>query len=74
METLKLSEIAIAVGSTVAIDGEITEISTDTRTIPNGCLFVAIKGENFDGHDYIPMDFEKGAKEVITEKYVQGYN
>lgn len=74
METLKLSEIATAVGSTVAIDGEITEISTDTRTIPNGCLFVAIKGENFDGHDYIPMAFEKGAKAVITEKYVQGYN
>lgn len=74
METLKLSEIAEAVGSTVATDGEITEISTDTRTIPSGCLFVAIKGENFDGHDYIPMAFEKGAKAVITEKPVDGYN
>lgn len=48
MEILKLSEIAKAVGSTVAIDGEINEISTDTRTISKGCLFVAIKGENFD--------------------------
>ncbi|MGN1412579.1 MAG: UDP-N-acetylmuramoyl-tripeptide--D-alanyl-D-alanine ligase [Oscillospiraceae bacterium] len=73
METLKLSEIAKALGSTVAVDGEITEISTDTRTIPSGCLFVAIKGENFDGHDYISTAFEKGAKAVITEKFVDGY-
>jgi UDP-N-acetylmuramoyl-tripeptide--D-alanyl-D-alanine ligase len=74
MEILKLSEVAEAVGSTVATDGEITEISTDTRTIPSGCLFVAIKGENFDGHDYIESAFEKGAKAVITEKMVEGYN
>lgn len=74
MEILKLSEIAEAVGSTVATDGEITEISTDTRTIPKGCLFVAIKGENFDGHDYILTAFKKGAKAVITEKNIEGYN
>jgi len=74
MEFLNLSEIAEAVGSTVAIDGQINEISTDTRTIPEGCLFIAIKGENFDGHDYIPMAFEKGARAVISEKAVEGYN
>lgn len=74
MEILKLSEIAEAVGSTVAIDGEINEISTDTRTISKGCLFVAIKGENFDGHDYIESAFEKGAKAVVSEKNIEGYN
>ncbi|MCD7800074.1 MAG: UDP-N-acetylmuramoyl-tripeptide--D-alanyl-D-alanine ligase [Ruminococcus sp.] len=74
MEILTLSEIAKAVGSTVAIDGNITEISTDTRTIPKGCLFVAIKGNNFDGHDYIQTAFEKGAKAVISERNVDGCN
>jgi UDP-N-acetylmuramoyl-tripeptide--D-alanyl-D-alanine ligase len=74
METLSLSEIAKAVGSTVENDGEVCEISTDTRTIPSGCLFVAIKGENFDGHDYIKTAFEKGAKAVVSEKYVEGCN
>ena len=74
MEILKLSEIAKAVGSTVAKDEEVTEISTDTRTIPNGCLFIAIKGENFDGHDYIVSAFEKGAKAVVTERMFDGYN
>ncbi len=74
MESIKLSEIAKAVGSTVAQDGTISQISTDTRTIPNGCLFVAIKGENFDGHNYIPMAFEKGAKAVVSEKAIDGYN
>lgn len=74
METLKLSEVAKAVNSTVAIDGEITEISTDTRTIQEGCLFIAIKGENSDGHDYVVSAFEKGAKAVVTERNFGGYN
>ena len=74
MEILSLSEIANAVGSTVKVDGQINEISTDTRTIPEGCLFVAIKGENFDGHDYIETAFQKGAKAVVSEKNIEGYN
>lgn len=74
MEILTLSEVAEAVGSTINLDGEINEISTDTRTIPKGCLFVAIKGENFDGHDYIKIAFEKGAKAVVSERNVDGYN
>ena len=32
---------------------EITGVSTDTRTIKEGELFVALKGENFDGNDYL---------------------
>ncbi|MEE7583004.1 MAG: UDP-N-acetylmuramoyl-tripeptide--D-alanyl-D-alanine ligase [Oscillospiraceae bacterium] len=74
MEILSLSEIANAVGSTVKVDGQINEISTDTRTIPEGCLFVAIKGENFDGHDYIETAFQKGAKAVVSEKNIEGCN
>ena len=74
MEILSLSEIANAVGSTVKVDGQINEISTDTRTIPKGCLFIAIKGENFDGHDYIETAFQKGAKAVVSEKNIEGYN
>lgn len=74
METIRLSEIAEAVGSTVRVDGEVTEVSTDTRTITEGCLFVAIKGENFDGHDYVKTAFEKGAKAVVSERDVEGCN
>ena len=32
---------------------EVTGVSTDTRTIKEGELFIALKGENFDGNDYL---------------------
>lgn len=36
-------------------------VSTDTRTLEAGNLFVALKGENFDGHDYLHKAAERGA-------------
>ncbi len=36
-------------------------VSTDTRTITNGCLFIPLIGENFDGHNFVNDAFEKGA-------------
>lgn len=35
-------------------------IGTDTRTIGKGEIFWVLKGENFDGHDYVETAFEKG--------------
>lgn len=40
---------------------EITAVSTDSRTIPQGAWFIPLAGERFDGHDYIDMALEKGA-------------
>ncbi len=39
----------------------ITGISTDTRTIRKGDLFIALKGETFDGHTFLEKAFAKGA-------------
>ena len=44
---------------------EISEVSTDTRTIKPGELFFAIKGENYDGHDHVDEAFRKGAVAVV---------
>jgi UDP-N-acetylmuramoyl-tripeptide--D-alanyl-D-alanine ligase len=41
-------------------------ISTDTRTIASGDMFVAIKGENFDGHDFINDAFSKKASLIMV--------
>ena len=41
-------------------------LSIDSRTIENGNLFVAIPGNNLDGHDYIQQAIKKGAVAVIT--------
>ncbi len=39
----------------------IAGISTDTRTIQTGNIFVALKGDKFDGHDFVETAIEKGA-------------
>ncbi len=43
-------------------------LSIDSRTIKTGELFIAIKGENFDGHNYIREAYHKGAAAVVLEK------
>lgn len=49
----------------------ITSVSTDTRKIEEGDLFIALQGENFDGHQFIEMANEKGASAfVVAESFV----
>lgn len=43
-------------------------ISTDTRTLEAGDLFVALKGERFDGHDFIGEALKKGARFILISK------
>lgn len=54
-------------GVLVGNDAAVTSVSTDTRTIENGALFVAVKGESFDGNDFIPKAFENGAAAAISD-------
>ena len=46
--------------------GEITGISIDTRTLRSGELYVAIKGDRLDGHDYVGAAFEAGAGAALV--------
>jgi len=43
-------------------------IATDTRTIKPGDIFLALSGENFDGHDYIDTAASKGAIAAIVSR------
>ena len=43
-------------------------VSTDSRTVSEGQLFIAIKGDKFNGHDYLDSAFAKGAIAAIVEK------
>lgn len=45
----------------------VTNISTDSRTIKSGECFVALKGKNFDGHDFVFDCISKGASTFIVE-------
>ncbi|HHV60691.1 MAG TPA: UDP-N-acetylmuramoyl-tripeptide--D-alanyl-D-alanine ligase [Clostridiaceae bacterium] len=50
------------------LKSKITGISTDSRKISEGDLFVALTGERFDGHDFIDSVFQKGAVGCIAQK------
>lgn len=52
-------------------DLQISSVTTDTRNITENSLFIALKGEQFDGHDFIEQASEKGAKIIISEKEIQ---
>ena len=45
-------------------------ISTDTRTLPAGALFVALKGEQFDGHEFVQEAFRRGAAAALVSREV----
>ena len=47
---------------------EIKGVSIDSRTIKEGELFVAIKGDRFDGHDFVPEAIKRGAWGAIVER------
>lgn len=68
MKFMTFKETAAAVGGKSNLDGGYTVISTDTRKIESGCLFIAIKGENFDGHEFAAKAIELGASAVICER------
>ena len=74
MEKLLLSEIVTAVRGSFGYPSniEVTSISTDTRTIEKGAVFVALKGNNFDGHDYAAKAMELGAVAVVAERAIEG--
>ena len=48
--------------------GEISGVSTDTRAIGPGNLFVALRGERFDGHDFLPEAAARGARAAVVER------
>lgn len=65
---MELSLQQIAQWTEGTIHGEnitLSDISTDTRSINAGSLFVPLKGERFDGHDYVKQAIEKGARAFL---------
>jgi len=66
---MKLSEITkVLNGNQTGADIEFNSVSIDTRTMQAGDLFVAIQGENFDGHDYLEQAKQNGACAAIVSK------
>ena len=73
MKHFTLEEIAAACGGKYVGDERlkhtaITSVERDSRLIKNGSLFLAIKGERADGHDFINRCYNDGAVCAICER------
>ncbi|WP_198266302.1 UDP-N-acetylmuramoyl-tripeptide--D-alanyl-D-alanine ligase [sulfur-oxidizing endosymbiont of Gigantopelta aegis] len=65
---LTLAQTAAALGvDLIGDDREFSRLSINTRTLEKGDLFVAIKGDNFDAHEYIAQAEEQGACGLVVE-------
>ncbi len=58
-------EYEILVGS---MEGGYTEFVTDNRKLSEGCVYVCIKGANFDGHSCVSQAVEKKAALIVVER------
>ena len=65
-----VKELCAAVGGTLLQESGavVTEVSTDSRSIPNRALFIPLVGERFDGHDYLDAALERGAAGCLTAR------
>ena len=60
--------IEVLPGKDDARDVDITGVSYDSRNVKEGYLFVAMKGEKYDGHDFIEDVIRKGAAAIVHER------
>lgn len=73
LKALRLSEVANALGArVVGADVAFAAVSTDSRKIESGQLFVALVGPNFDGHNYLADVAAKGAVAALVQREVPG--
>lgn len=68
MAGFTVEEVCLATKGTLNVSAQpkgFTGVSTDTRTVQKGDLFIPLIGENFDGHEFIQQAIEKGASGVV---------
>ncbi|MEP6685145.1 MAG: UDP-N-acetylmuramoyl-tripeptide--D-alanyl-D-alanine ligase [Verrucomicrobiota bacterium] len=74
MSPTTLTQIVAFAGGTLTGKGEakITRINTDSRILRSGDLFVALRGDNFDGHRFVESAAKRGAVAVLVEHNWRG--
>ena len=78
MEALTLRQLLEAVNGTLLgdfddLDAQAVQVSTDSRNITPGCLFIPLEGERFDGHSFINSALEAGAAGCFTARERESY-
>lgn len=68
---LRLSQVqSVTGGMLIGADAEFATISTDTRTVQPGDLFIALKGPNFNGNAFVAAAAEKNAAAALVSEEV----
>ncbi len=72
-QPVTLDQIAEITGGKLSGEGsaEVTDVSHDSRRAGKGALFVAVRGELFDAHKFVPKVVEQGAVGVLSESEPQ---
>lgn len=71
LEAMRLSDLVIPLSAELMnADAAFSSVSTDSRAIEPGQLFVALTGPNFDGHAYLADVAAKGAVAALVERHV----
>ncbi len=68
MTAMTLSAIASEVDGQLSGDASFVQVSTDTRNIVEGDLFVALQGENFDGNNFVDAAVSAGASAALVTR------
>ena len=69
-----LAQLVTAVeGGSVTADAVFDSVSTDSRTAKAGALFVALRGDTFDAHDFLQQVADNGAAAVVAERLPEGW-
>src|SRR6266566_8376512 len=68
-ESVNLGDVARVTGGELSGNGNafVNDVTHDSRQAGEGSLFVAVRGELFDAHRFIPQVIEQGALGVISE-------
>ena len=74
MEKIKLSEIVNACDGSYGYPSDfyVDSITTDSKKVKKESVFIAIKGERFDAHNFVPEAIKNGAECAVTERAVTG--
>lgn len=71
MIAFTLRQLADITGGTLyGSDLTMDAVTTDTRKVTAGCLFIALKGERFDAHDFVADAFTSGALALLVSKHL----
>jgi UDP-N-acetylmuramoyl-tripeptide--D-alanyl-D-alanine ligase len=64
---------ALGLRNDLAVDGlAFSGVSTDSRTVESGELYVALVGDRFDGHDFVVDALARGAGGAVVSRPVSG--